>query len=124
MEEVIQVVIFFIIIISVIISKYKEVNSNRPGQVAQNDTMVFEDEEIQFQPPLQQDTPQSITCLGKDTHQTTPIKHLKHPSEVRETQTLRKPSTQPEKKSRIRFRTRKDAREAFIYSEIFNRKYE
>lgn len=35
MEDVIQILVFIIIITSVIISKYKEVNSNRPGRHAQ-----------------------------------------------------------------------------------------
>ena len=221
MEEIIQVLIFIVIIASVIIGKYKEVNANRPGQGVQRpkegNHEVFpnendeddEDEEINQDPTpvfdlegsddieegfggefskrnqkeqkqeadtfsqsspfdeffgpftkglhrrqsptmttssteettesttegttftgettfsretnfAQQNNPSSLSGFGTINHHTT----TKHSEQTIVDPVLTSPTVPTKKKVNVRLKTKQEARQAFIYSEIFNRKYE
>ena len=140
MEEAIQIIVFCIIILSVIISKYKEVNANRPGQSVQKSILpdyteeLFEDEFTEEEEEMhdlkesdrykEELNKISEEKIEKITCQTSRFRDAKPQSEILSTQTLIKPTIKKNKESRIRITTRKEARKAFIYSEIFNRKYE
>ena len=138
MEEAIQVLVFIVIITSVIIGKYKEVHANRPEQLAQkpqstdnaqeklfdgNDFEEYEDFTKVEEDDLKEDT-------AADNFEQ--VDQSEIPEQVRDfpsqndthIHTIINTHTQSQKEVRVRFKTRKDARRAFIYSEIFNRKYE
>lgn len=61
---------------------------------------------------------------GKEQDGEKPIDSLETQFKIEPNQETKSPTPQPQKEPRIRLRTRKEARRAFIYSEIFNRKYE
>ena len=146
MEDVIQIVVFCIIIISVIISKYKEVHANRPGQVAQKTIQPdrykmtdddiytsdeeFTDDEIFTQEGLQdlndnEHVQESFNKKIENVIESPTISQLQTkyepsfpqpiiPKEKTHHQTIVKPTSQTEKRQRIRLKTRNEARKAFI----------
>lgn len=181
MEEVIQIVIFLVIVASVVIRKAKEVNKNRPGQAVKKTDLKEdfinpeEEEEIMkeleeemgdFDFPIPSDNPfekkEQVSPVNRETTESegehkkevyqpidnpvynqegmfqSPIKPafvahtndskkhhtkdsritLSHKSETLQI------STKTTKEPAVRIKTRSEARKAFIYSEIFNRKYE
>ena len=200
MEDVIQILVFIIIVVSVIIGKYKEVNANRPGQTvrktnhraggtAQNEkefdddfSPLFEEtddfeeyldkfERCATESPKKKDVApnfdemveepvtmmsnwntQSTVTDSSSSWQDLQSKQAASPlqSEIsrklQEQKTVAsyrqevmnrtttsshqvseptiKPAVRPSKKTRVRLKTREEARQAFIYAEIFNRKYE
>lgn len=164
MEEVIQVLVFIVIITSVLVSKYKEVKANRPGQPTQRpvkedyeespdeeDVALFE--ETTVEPTIDKDDkPTSRTDRESDPDrdeeetdlfeifgkfsaakevcppsfiQNTPKHSFEQPEKhVNESSITSRTDILPKKKHKIRIKSRQEARQAFIYSEIFNRKYE
>ena len=199
MEDVIQILVFIAITLSVIISKYKEVGANRPGQTGQKPARpveaVREDEE-DFPEGLNRDVDdfedfdEKFEQLNEDEEEFSPARERRRAaadeeepvvfdipsswkdilgipsvspaqSKVAQESKLQTPkadstayqdilsrpttihsqdtrisatsenavrvSARPQKavkEPRIRMKTRSEARRAFIYSEIFNRKYE
>ena len=202
MEEVIQILVFVVIVLSVIISKYKEVNANRPGQHAQkaaragetdgdfrdaheatsgedfadalDDTNVFREDveelnetEEEFRKVFNLDEPEGfdkyhspLKCKPVVFDRPAPWKEFVEMQEVapQQLEPVKQPElqrqrmaskplhqetvscadetlhevqpqvvssmTKPGKKTRVRLKTREEARQAFIYAEIFNRRYE
>ena len=138
MEEAIQVLVFIVIITSVIIGKYKEVHANRPGQPIQKPQSTDNDQEIPFDGNDFEEYDDFIKPEEDDLKEDTAADNLEqigqaeNPDQIRDfpsqddthIHTIINPRTQSQKEVRVRFKTRKVARRAFIYSEIFNRKYE
>ena len=164
MEEVIQVLVFIVIITSVLVSKYKEVKANRPGQPTQRpvkedyeespdeeDVVLFEKTTVE--PTIDKNDKTTSRTEKKsdsdmdeeETHlfdifgkfsaakkvcppsfiQDTPKHSLERPEKIsNEEHITSHTDTLPKKKHKIRIKSRQEARQAFIYSEIFNRKYE
>ena len=199
MEDVVQILVFIAIILSVIISKYKEVSANRPGQTGQKPARSaetvregeedfpedfnqkfddFEDSDEKFEElneyeeefsPVQENeqtasqeekpvvfdipsswkdilgippvTPsqqmagdesklqprQSASMTYHDLHSRSnniQSQDTQVHTDSESVSPVTVCSTKAEKEPRIRMKTRSEARRAFIYSEIFNRKYE
>lgn len=149
MEEVIQILVFIVIIASVVIQKYKEVNANRPGQCMQSplekdpkempnieelgpiisleeeDEEIFTDRNESAFHSLHQKSPMRCN-YEKEKYEEEKFVEEKHETEILKNKkdTAIQPSILTNKNSKIRIKSRQEARQAFIYSEIFNRKYE
>ena len=148
MEDIIQIVVFIAFVSIVVLRKYQEVNANRPGQSAQKplpDNDSIEDEQDPMEQPatapkeapifdfppewknlfdMQEPAPQKkAKSKSKKKHATPCCQPVTASEEVNKTASIQKTNKEI-KEPLIRLKTRSEARKAFIYSEIFNRKYE
>ena len=118
MDEIIQILVFAgAMIASVVIQSAK--NKKKPKTVSPQEVLedMFPDlEEFQEEAPIQPETVQKPVVSPKRK----PSKAKAKPVPVKPVES--QPAPQKED-TKIRLNTRKEARRAFIYSEIFNRKY-
>lgn len=117
MDEIIQILVFAgAMIASVVIQSAK--NKKKPKTVTPQEVLedMFPDlQEFQEVSPIETETVKKPVVSSKKK----PFKAKSKPVHVEQPV----PSSEPQKKERIRLNSRKEARKAFIYSEIFNRKY-
>lgn len=123
MEDIIQILIFAGIMIFTAIGKSikagKKQETSSPKEVLED---LFPDvmenpEEVEAVPVIPTPHPEPVTQQTKVTKEVHPISPV---SPIISVSTLKK---EKEMDKDIRIRTKQDARRAFIYSEIFNRKY-
>ena len=123
MEDIIQILIFAGIMIFTAIGKSikagKKQETSSPKEVLED---LFPDvmenpEEVEAVPVIPTPHPEPVTQQTKVTKEVHPISPV---SPIISVSTMKK---EKEIEKNIRFRTKQDARRAFIYSEIFNRKY-
>ena len=154
MEDVIQVLVFIVIITSVIIGKYKETHASRPQKCVQKqvsqpenedeltDTTDIADEEemipTDFEDDIDQEDSEPFNIFG----QFGKVHQPEEPKPVLQQAVNENPSLEPKtftsetactdeirgvthtKQPKVRIKSKREARLAFIHSEIFNRKYE
>ncbi len=118
MDEIIQILIFAGAMIFSVVVQYaknkKKPETTSPKEVLEDifpEIKDFEEEMPEDVQPVQK----PVTPLPKK-----PVRVKKSPEVVKPTPS---PVSKPKESKRIRLDDRKEAKRAFIYSEIFNRKY-
>ena len=151
MEDVIQVLVVIVIITSVLISKYKEARASRPQKHVQAQVSQPEDEDnlsddadeeevipMDIEDDIDQEDSEPFNIFGQfgKVHQpdepkpifkqvlneNPPIEPTTFTPETICTDEIR--GVKHTKQPKVRIKSKREARLAFIHSEIFNRKYE
>ena len=127
MEDLVQILLFGMFGLFIFLGKKKkmdlpdfipEMKEENQENEPQEDAPAFSDAESAV---LRQ------KILNQESSLSMEVNRFSHPSPTRKTQTMKKKETKEHSVSdsqRIRLKTRSEARKAFLYSEIFTRKYE
>lgn len=116
MDEIIQILIFAgAMIFSVIVQSAKKKKQEKPSPQEVLEEVFPELEEFPKDMPTEEQPIQKPVSPPKRK----PFKPLIKPEPIKPVM----PSTPAKKQSKVRLNSKEEARRAFIYSEIFNRKY-